>query len=71
MTAGDGDADGAAREFKYRGIECRQLSTSPFIAGVQEDLVAVLDETRSPEALCDRLQRALHQLRNGAVDPSE
>ena len=62
---------GDEREFKYRGIECRQRSTPPFIEDVQEDLVAVLDETRSPEAVCDRLQRALSQLRGGTVDPAE
>jgi DNA polymerase I len=43
----------------------------PFIEDIQEDLVAVLDETRSPEAVCDRLQRALSQLRNGKVDPAK
>lgn len=65
------DDDGTDREFKYRGIECRQRSTPPFIADVQEDLVRVLDGTRSPEAVCDRLQRALRRLRTGGVAPEE
>lgn len=38
---------------------------------MQEDLIAVLDKTRSPEAVCNRLQRALRQLRTGAVEPAE
>ncbi|USZ67387.1 type B DNA-directed DNA polymerase [Halorussus salilacus] len=62
---------GDDRQFKYRGIECRQRSTPPFVADVQEDLVAVLDETRSPEAVTDRLRRALGALREGRVDPGE
>ncbi|MFB6165288.1 MAG: type B DNA-directed DNA polymerase [Haloarculaceae archaeon] len=58
-------------EYKYRGIECRQDSTPPFIADVQRDLIQVLDATRTPEAVCDRLQEHLRQLQGGNVNPIE
>ncbi|MFC4447707.1 type B DNA-directed DNA polymerase [Halorussus aquaticus] len=60
-----------ADEYKYRGVECRQRSTPPFVADVQETLVETFDEYRSPEAVCDRLGRALKRLRAGSVDPEE
>jgi DNA polymerase I len=69
----DGDDDGAAspdERFKYRGIECRQRSTSDWVATVQRDLIAVLDETRDPAAVCDRLRSHLTALETGQVDPA-
>ncbi|WP_436924710.1 DNA polymerase domain-containing protein [Halosimplex amylolyticum] len=57
--------------FKFRGIETRQRSTAPFVADVQRDLVGALDRTRDPEAVCDRLARALGRLERGAVDPDD
>ena len=59
------------REFKFRGIECRQRSTPPFIADAQLRLVETLDERRTPEAVCDQLRRYLAELRTGEVDPEE
>ena len=56
-------------EYKYRGIECRQDSTPPYVADVQRELIRVLDRTRSPEAVCDRLHRYVDELRTGEVDP--
>ena len=55
-------------EYKYRGIECRQRSTPPFVAEAQRDLVRTLDESRTPEAVCDRLHYWRRQLRRGSVD---
>jgi DNA polymerase I len=60
--------------FKFRGIECRQRSTCEWVADVQRDLVARLDEaaqldaTRAPEAVCDRLHDAITALEAGQVD---
>jgi DNA polymerase I len=56
-------------EYTFRGIECRQRSTSPFVADVQRECIGVFDDTRSPEAVCDRVQAAVQQLRNGTVAP--
>jgi len=61
---------GDEERFKYRGIECRQRSTAEWVATVQEDLVAVLDETRDPAAVCDRLRSHLTTLETGQVDPT-
>lgn len=58
-------------EFKYRGIECRKDGTCPFVADAQRDLIRVLDRTRSPEAVCDRLARQLDSLRAGEVAPAD
>jgi DNA polymerase I len=58
-----------ADKYKYRGIECRQRSTPPFVADIQQNLVKTYDEYRSPEAVCDRVQAAIQRLRNGEVDP--
>ncbi|MFC4553588.1 MULTISPECIES: type B DNA-directed DNA polymerase [Halorussus] len=63
-------ADGE-KKYKYRGIECRQRSTSPFVAGVQRELIETFDEYRSPEAVCDRVQAAVQRLRDDDVDPAE
>ncbi|PSP55205.1 DNA polymerase I [Halobacteriales archaeon QS_1_67_19] len=70
LTKYFGARAGGDGEYKYRGIECRQRSTSEFVADVQRDLIAAFDARRSPEAVCDRLARALDRLRAGAVDPS-
>ncbi|WP_435181434.1 type B DNA-directed DNA polymerase [Halorussus sp. AFM4] len=58
-------------EYKFRGIESRQRSTPPFIADAQESLIETFDEYRTPEAVCDRLDHYLGQLRDGAVSPVE
>ena len=55
--------------YKYRGIECRQRSTAPFVADCQEALIETFDRTRDPEAVCAELARWLDRLRAGAVDP--
>jgi len=57
--------------FKVRGIEARQRSTPPFVEAVQRDLLAVLDETRDPAAVCDRLQGAIGRLRARRVEPAD
>ncbi|WP_276252511.1 DNA polymerase domain-containing protein [Halomontanus rarus] len=57
--------------FKCRGIECRQRSTSAFVADCQHEFLEVLDETRDPEAVCDQLGRRLGELRRSDVDPSD
>lgn len=57
-------------EYKKRGIEVRQRSTPPFIEDAQMSLIQTLDTHRSPEEVCDRLQRYLSQLRKGDVDPA-
>jgi len=58
-----------ADKYKYRGIECRQRSTPPFVTDIQQNLVKTYDEYRSPEAVCNRVQGAIQRLRNGKVDP--
>ncbi len=60
-------ADGT---YKFRGIERRQRSTPPFVAGVQRELVEALDDHHAPEPVLDRLQRHRSELRAGAV-PTE
>jgi DNA polymerase I len=55
----------------YRGIECRQDSTPPFVADCQRELIRTFDTHRDPEAVCDRLAGQLQTLRSGAVDPAE
>jgi DNA polymerase I len=54
-------------EFKVRGIELRQRSTSAFVADVQQECLKRFDETRSPEAVIGCLRRAVSKLRAGAV----
>lgn len=39
--------------YKYREIEIRQQSTPPFIAEAQQELIEVLDQHLTPEAVCD------------------
>ncbi len=69
LTKYFGSLAGDDGEYKFRGVECRQRSTPQFIAEVQQELIETFDEYRSPEAVCDRLQRALEELRSGEVDP--
>jgi DNA polymerase I len=57
--------------YKYRGIECRQRSTPSWITTAQKELIEALDEYRSPEAVCARLQRQLSDLRAGDIDPQK
>ncbi len=54
-------------EFKVRGIEARQRSTTPFIEDVQRDCLNRLDARRSPDAVLGRLERAIEELRAGTV----
>ena len=54
-------------ECKLRGIEARQRSTPPFIESVQRECLAVLGETRSPDAVIRRLEAAIARLQSGAV----
>ena len=70
LTKYFGSVAGEDGEYKYRGIECRQRSTSPFVADVQRELVETFDEYRRPEAVCDRVQAAVQRLRGGDVDPA-
>lgn len=53
--------------YKRRGIEARQRSTPPFVKEVQLDLIRELGRTRSPEAVCARLQHHIDRLRAGDV----
>ena len=56
-------------EYKYRGIECRQRSTPPFIEETQRELIETLDAYRDPERVCDVLETRINALRKDAVDP--
>ena len=56
--------------YKYRGIECRQRSTAPFVADCQRDLIETFDATRDPAAVCDRLAGWIARLETGDVDPN-
>jgi DNA polymerase I len=56
--------------YKRRGIEARQRSTPPFLEAVQLELIQALGRTRSPEAVCDRLQREIAALARGDVPPN-
>jgi len=67
-TASLDGADDDAR-YKYRGIECRQRSTPPYVADAQRALVAAFDRHRTPEGVCDRLRPFLAAVRAGDVDP--
>jgi DNA polymerase I len=57
-------------EYKYRGIECRQRSTSAFVADCQQALIETFDETRDPEAVCAELTQWVNRLEVEAVDAS-
>ncbi|WP_248518165.1 type B DNA-directed DNA polymerase [Salinarchaeum laminariae] len=57
--------------YKLRGIEARQRSTCEFVADAQRDLLATVHRERASEAVCDRLERHLRELRAGAVDPAD
>ncbi|WP_267643337.1 type B DNA-directed DNA polymerase [Haloarchaeobius amylolyticus] len=63
----EADAD----EYKFRGIECRQRSTPPFVEDAQRDLVETLAATRDAEAVVERLKTWLGKLTRGAVDPTD
>ena len=58
-------------EYKYRGIECRQRSTPPFIKSAQKDLIETLSEKRDPEAICQQLRVWMDRLRRGGFDIEE
>ena len=52
---------------KTRGIEGRQKSTCMWVSDVQTEVLRVFSKTRSPEAVCDVLQRRLTELHAGTV----
>ena len=54
-------------EFKIRGIEARQRSTSPFIEDVQRECLDQLDATGSTDAVLGYLKRAIATLHAGDV----
>ena len=56
---------------KFRGIECRQRSTPPFVADCQRALVEAFDRTRDPQAVCHELASWLADLDAGTVDSAE
>jgi DNA polymerase I len=58
-------------EYKLRGIEARQRSTSAFVERVQRDLLAAVDRYRDPAPVCDVLKRHLRSLRTGDVPPED
>ncbi|WP_424019907.1 type B DNA-directed DNA polymerase [Halorientalis pallida] len=64
-------ADPSDDPYTYRGIECRQDSTPPFVADCQRELIRTFDAHRDPESVCDRLAGQLQTLRAGAVDPAD
>ena len=57
--------------YKYRGIECRQRSTSEFVADCQRSLIERFDRTRSPDAVCLELSRWIRRLEAGTVAPEQ
>jgi len=57
--------------YKMRGIECRQRSTCEWVADLQRECIELLEAHREPEPVCDHLQLALRELREGAVDATE
>lgn len=67
-VASEGDGEST---YKYRGIECRQRSTPAWIKDAQRELIETLDQSRSPEVVCGRLQQQLAELCAGAVDPQD
>jgi DNA polymerase I len=67
----DGAVDAGADPFKLRGIEARQRNTAPLVEEVQRELIELLGKERSPEAVCDRLQRWLGRLRRGSIAVSD
>ncbi|MFC6716787.1 DNA polymerase domain-containing protein [Natrialbaceae archaeon GCM10025810] len=68
---GGGEGDDTDARYKFRGLECRQRSTPPFVADCQREFVEALDRERDPAAVCDVLRRRLADLREGAIDPAE
>ncbi|WP_435178555.1 type B DNA-directed DNA polymerase [Halorussus sp. AFM4] len=69
--AGEASTDGVDPEYKLRGIEARQRSTSAFVERVQRDLLDALDRHRKPAPVCDVLKRRLRDLRAGEVAPED
>ncbi|MFC5973073.1 type B DNA-directed DNA polymerase [Halomarina salina] len=56
-------------QYKFRGVECRQRSTPPYVADAQRTLVETFDRHRTPERVCDRLRGFLAEVRTEDVDP--
>ncbi|MDY6777022.1 MAG: DNA polymerase domain-containing protein, partial [Candidatus Nanohaloarchaea archaeon] len=55
--------------FKVRGIEARQRSTPPYIEDCQRAMLDLLDRHHDPDAVIDFVQRQIHRLETGAIDP--
>jgi DNA polymerase I len=79
-VAGSDDSGGEGRdeenesedaEYKLRGIEARQRSTSAFVEAVQRALLDAVDRHRDPAPVCDVLKRRLRTLRAGDVPPED
>ncbi len=60
-----------ARRPRYRGIECRQRSTSSYIDEAQKAVIRAVDEYRDPEMDCEELRSWVDRLERGVVDPNE
>jgi DNA polymerase I len=58
-------------EYVTKGIEAVQRSTPPFVETLQRSLIRTLGETRSPEAVCDRLDRGIRRLQREDVAPEK
>ncbi|WP_276260609.1 type B DNA-directed DNA polymerase [Haloglomus litoreum] len=71
LTKYFGKEAGINDRYKYRGIECRQRSTSAYVDRVQRGFIQTYSEHREPQAVCDILQRRLDELNRGAVDARE
>ncbi|WP_255516573.1 DNA polymerase domain-containing protein [Haloferax sp. KTX1] len=61
----------AGSAYKYRGIECRQQSTPPFVGSVQKELIQTFDQYRKPGPVIDNLAGHIDALHAGRVDPSD
>ncbi len=57
--------------YKYRGIECRQRSTPPYVGACQQSLIETFDENRDPERVCTDLSRWIARLERGDVESSK
>ncbi|ODR83381.1 DNA polymerase I [Haladaptatus sp. W1] len=58
-------------EYKYRGIECRQRSTPPFVEEAQKALIETLNEHREAQPVCEELRSWIDCLQRGDVDPTD
>ena len=58
-------------EYKLRGIEARQRSTTAFVKAAQRRYIEVLDQHREPAPVCDRLARDIARLKRRQIPPEE